>query len=578
MALSGGDIIGGILKDREIRWVFTLCGGHISPILTGAERQGIRVIDMRHEAAAVFAADATARLTGLPGVAAVTAGPGVTNTVTALKNAQMAQSPVVVLGGAAATVLRGRGSLQDIDQRGLLRSVVKRTFTLRRSCDIVPVMEHAFDTAVSGVPGPVFVECPIDMLYEEALVRRWYGAATVGGGTLRSRLLQWYLNRHVDRMYSCDFEAVTPGHAPPRIPGAGGASVVRALKMMGRSRRPLLVMGSQSMLAPREAPRLAAAVERLGMPVYLAGMARGLLGRDHPLQMRHRRREALREADLLLLAGMPMDFRLDYGRAAGPETEIIAVNRSPRDLYLNRHPRLAVHGDPGLFLHALAGTSAGPAAAWQPWIGTLRDRDRERDDEILSAAKKRRRPMNPLDLLVRVEQSLGERAVIVADGGDFAATASYILRPRSPLSWLDPGPYGTLGVGAGFAVGAKLCRPDAEVLLLYGDGAAGYSLQEFDTLARHGLGIVALVGNDASWSQIARDQMEFLGSDIATRLAYSDYDSVAEGFGGRGFILRDAGSAPRILRSAFRLAAKGIPVLVNALIGHSDFRKGSISM
>jgi thiamine pyrophosphate-dependent acetolactate synthase large subunit-like protein len=578
--MNGGDIIAGVLRERGVRFIFTLCGGHISPILVGCKKQDIRVIDVRDEANAVFAADAVSRLTGVPGVAVVTAGPGVTNTMTALVNARMAQSPLVLLGGAAATVLKGRGSLQDIDQLSLLASAVKRTLTVKKNCDIIPVVENAFRIAASGVPGPVFVECPIDLLYDEALVRQWYGVKSGKSPApgLRGRLLGFYLRRHVDRMFACDFETVKPAGTPAREKGPGHRQVKRAAEMILGARRPILVIGSQAMLRPGEAWRLAEAVKRIGAPVYLAGMARGLLGKSDPIQFRHRRKTALSRADLVLLAGIPCDFRLDYGRDIHSGTKLISINRSRKDLYMNRRPDLAVHADPMLFLcrvSELAGTGRSGIGAW---TDELRVSEREREGEIDAFSKEAGEHVNPVLLLRKIGERLGDESIIVADGGDFVATASYILKPPAPLTWLDPGVFGTLGVGAGFAMGAGLCRPGRDVWLIYGDGAAGYSLQEFDTLVRHGIPVIGVIGNDAGWSQIYRDQVVYLGDPVGTSLGYADYQEVAAAYGGEGFVIRKAGQIDRVLDAALKASRRGKPVLINAIISRTDFRKGSVSM
>jgi acetolactate synthase-1/2/3 large subunit len=580
MEPHGGDIVARFLAERGIPFLFTLCGGHISPILTAARRRGLRVIDMRHEANAVFAADAAARLTGAPGVAAVTAGPGVTNTVTALKNAALAQSPVVVFGGAAATVLKRRGSLQDIEQLSLLGSVVKQAFTIKRNCDIPEVLAQAFNAAVSGVPGPVFVECPIDLLYPEALVREWYGSRSgkVEATGFRQRMLQFYLSRHVDRMFACSFDEMPVHPWTPESTRVEEDMLKAAADQLGQSHRPVLILGSQAVLEPSRLPELVAGLADLGAPVYLTGMARGLLGSDHPLQMRHHRKQALQEADTVLVAGMPCDFRLDYGRAISRQATLIGINRSRRDLKLNRAPQLAIRADPGQFLIELARRTAAPMTKHQAWIETLRERERSREAQIETQAGESTTGINPLYFLKTLDQFLDERAILVADGGDFVASAACTLRPRSPLSWLDPGVFGTLGVGAGFAAGAKLCRPEGEVWLLYGDGSAGYSIVEFDTFVRHGLPVIAVVGNDAGWTQIARDQVTYLEDDVATVLAPTDYHTVAEGFGARGFKLERPEAIPAVLAAARETAAAGRPVLINVIIGKTDFRKGSISM
>jgi acetolactate synthase-1/2/3 large subunit len=580
MDLHGGMVVARFLAEREVACLFTLCGGHISPILVAAKAAGIRIVDMRHEANAVFAADAVSRLTGRPGVAAVTAGPGVTNTITALKNAAMAQSPVILIGGAAPTVLKGRGALQDIDQMSLLRPVVKKALTIKRNCDILPVLESAFQTATSGVPGPVFVECPIDLLYPESMVREWYGGQKqdTPPPTLRERLLKAYLGRHVDRMFACSFETMEAGPWSPTEAAIDTALITKAADILRQSRQPVAIVGSQALLQAAKAPALARALAQIGLPVYLTGMARGLMGRYHPLVMRHQRRKALKAADTVLIAGMPCDFRLDYGRAIARRATLIGVNRSRRDLRLNRTPQLAVAADPGRFLEALAEEGTFPQERWAPWMDRLRKREAEREAAIQAQADEAVDGINPLHFLKTLDAFLDDRALLVADGGDFVASAAYTLRPRGPLSWLDPGVFGTLGVGAGFAVGAKLCRPDAEVWLIYGDGSAGYTLAEFDTLVRHKLPVIAVVGNDAGWSQIARDQVTYLQDDVATVLAPTAYDQVVEGLGAKGISIARPEEIVPALEDARRTAAGGRPVLINVHIGRTGFRDGSISM
>ena len=580
MDSHGGEVVARFLAEQRIPHLFTLCGGHIAPILVAAKAAGIRIVDMRHEVNAVFAADATARLTGRPGVAVVTAGPGVTNTITALQNAALAQSAVVLIGGAAPTVLKGRGALQDIDQTTLLRPVVKQAFRVKRNCDLPTVLAAAFETAASGVPGPVFVECPIDLLYPEAMVRDWYGGQKQPSQTrsLRDRLLQAYLRRHVDRMFACSFETMEAAPWTPPDFAADPAVVAQAAELLNHSRQPLIVIGSQALLRPARAADLARALDRMGVPMYLTGMARGLMGCGHPLVLRHQRRKALQEADTVLIAGMPCDFRLDYGRAISRQATLIGVNRSRRDLKLNRSPQLAAAADPGRFLTALAQGSPFPAERWRPWLASLREREKDREAAIHRQAAATVNGINPIHFLKRLDDFLDERALLVADGGDFVATAAYTLQPRGPLTWLDPGAFGTLGVGAGFAAGAKLCRPDAEVWLIYGDGAAGYSLAEFDTLVRHGLPVIAVVGNDAGWSQIARDQVRYLGDDVATGLAPTAYERVAEGFGAKGICIQKPEEIRPGLEEARRTASAGRPVLVNVHIGRTGFRDGAISM
>ncbi|MDP2008477.1 MAG: thiamine pyrophosphate-binding protein [Rubrivivax sp.] len=575
----GGDRIAQALVAHGVPCLYTLCGGHISPILSAAKARGIRIVDVRDEATAVFAADAAARLSGRPGVAAVTAGPGISNTLTALKNAQLAQSPVVLIGGAAPTALQGRGALQDIDQRPLVEPHVKRFLKMRRVRDLGPAVAEAFELSQSGVPGPVFIECPVDLLYDEASIRQWYLEAGGQGRALPDRALRWYLNRHVRRM----FEG-SPDHAPVQArplatPRAADTRVSAAWAALLKAERPLAVIGSQAVVQSAQAQALAEAVARLGIPVYLSGMARGLLGRDHPLQMRHQRRQALRESDCVLLAGVPCDFRLDYGKHVRRSATLIAANRSARDARLNRKPDIAAIGDAGAFIQALARQAPGqPPSPWTDWQATLRSRDGAREAEIDQQAAARGEHVNPIALFRALEREAGDQALFVADGGDVVATASYVLHPRGPLTWLDPGAFGTLGVGAGFALGAATTRPDREVWIVFGDGACGWSLVEFDTFVRHGIPVIAIVGNDAGWTQIAREQVKMLKDDVGTVLARTDYHAVAAGFGAEGLLVKQMDEVVPALRRARELARQGRPVLVNVWLDKTEFREGSLSM
>ncbi len=577
--MNGGQSIAHVLSAHGVKFLFTLCGGHISPILKSSKDLGIRVIDVRHEATAVFAADAVARISGIPGVAAVTAGPGATNTITAVKNAQLAQSPVVLLGGAAATVLKGRGALQDIDQMALFKPHVKWAKAVTRVRDLAPTIAKAFQIAQSGVPGPVFVECPVDLLYDESVIREWYADSTPQGKSLTDRAVRAYLNYQTRRLFAgADAEDEIAVSEVAALPPSGG-DIDRTIRRIAKAERPVLVVGSQALVDSSQADAVAAAVERIGIPVYLSGMARGLLGSSHPLHRRHQRRKALREADLVVLAGVPSDFRLDYGRNVRRNACLISANRSPVDLNRNRRPNIGARADAGLFLRALADKLEADAHNdWQEWQAILLDRDTEREREIDSNASAPGEFVNPVALCRSIDAQLPDNSALIADGGDFVGTASYIVKPRNPLSWLDPGVFGTLGCGAGFALGASLCYPDREIWVLFGDGSVGYALAEFDTFARHDIPVIAVVGNDACWSQIAREQIKMLDDDVGTKLARSDYHKVAAALGGKGLLLKHADQTVACLQEARDSAAKGVPVLLNCWLDRTDFREGSLSM
>ncbi|KAM8925421.1 2-hydroxyacyl-CoA lyase 2 isoform 2-T2 [Lycaon pictus] len=513
----GGENVAAVLRAHGVRFLFTLVGGHISPLLVACEKIGIRVVDTRHEVTAVFAADAVARLTGTVGVAAVTAGPGLTNTVTAVKNAQIAQSPVLLLGGAASTLLQNRGALQAIDQMSLFRPLCKFCASVRRVRDIVPTLRLAMAAAQSGTPGPVFVELPIDVLYPYFMVQKEMVPTKPPKG-LMGRVVSW------------------------------------------------------------------AAVETLGIPCFLGGMARGLLGRNHPLHIRQNRSAALKKADVVLLAGAVCDFRLSYGRVLSRSSKIIIVNRNRKEMLLNSDmfwkPQEAVQGDVGSFVVKLVEGLKGQTWA-SDWAEELREADRQKEQAFREKALTPvAQHLNPVRVLQLVEETLPDNSILVVDGGDFVGTAAHLVQSRGPLRWLDPGAFGTLGVGAGFALGAKLCRPDAEVWCLFGDGAFGYSLIEFDTFVRHKIPVIALIGNDAGWTQISREQVPCLGSNVACGLAYTDYHKAAMGLGAQGLLLsrEKEDQVVEVLRDAQQQCRDGHPVVVNILIGRTDFRDGSIAV
>lgn len=579
----GGDIIGKHLADHGVQYLFTLCGGHISPILIGAKRHGIKVVDVRDEANAVFAADAVSRLSGIPGIAAVTAGPGVTNTITAVKNAQMAQSPMIVFGGATATILKGRGSLQDIDQLSILRPLTKWMATVKTVRSLGPLVDRAIKIATSGIPGPVFLEVPVDMLYPESVVYEWYmtESGVQKSKTLTSKALGLYLKGHLYRQFHAPHLSLDMDLPSMSLPFFGGSQeqIAQVARHVERAQRPVLVIGNQSVVNYNmaNAEALAEAVNRLGIPTFLGGSARGLLGRHNSIQFRHKRNEALKAADVVIVAGFPFDFRLSYGQKINRKATLISANLSAEDLRKNRRPDIGIEMHPGDFVRQLA-DAVQKKGSWDEWIGTLREREEARDHEITEQSKESSSLINPLDFFVRLEEKLAEDAILVMDGGDFVATASYILRPRAPLRWLDPGVYGTLGVGGGFAVGAALCHPHSQVWVIYGDGSSAYSLAEIDTCARHGLAPIMVVGNDGSWAQIARDQVVLLGDDCGTTLLRSDYHKVAEGYGGVGLLLTDPAKIDETLDQAIAISRSGKPVLLNVHIATTDFRKGSISI
>lgn len=585
-ATHGGMIIAERLQAHGVQHFFTLCGGHIAPMNVAAKQLGMQIVDVRDEASAVFGADAISRMTGGIGVAAVTAGPGVTNTVTAVKNAQMAQSPVLIFGGATPTILMGRGSLQDIDQMELMRPLTKWCTSVRTVRSLGSTVDKAIKIAKEGVPGPVFIEVPIDVLYPEHLVHDMYmdesGLENPEG--LAENALKMYLNAHLKRQFH-------QPEVPVKMPRPSlrkmvsnvshAAQIKRVRAALKTAERPVLVLGSQTLVnrTPEEAERIADAVRALGIPVWLGGMARGLLGRRSDIQFRHKRTAALKEADVAIVMGFPFDFRLAYGRSIASDAKLIAVNLSMRDLTKNRVPDIPVLAHPGDVLEELAGHNEDNSGRWDAWFERLRAREDARDEDIREQGTSvGEKGVNPIAFFLKMEEAMADKSTLVVDGGDFVGTGAYTLRPRGPLSWLDPGVFGTLGVGGGFTVGAALARPENETWLIYGDGSSAYSLAEIDTCVRVGVAPIIVIGTDASWGQIARDQVTILGDDAATTLLFTDYHTVAEGYGGVGILVTDIDQVDDALKAAKEHAAAGRPVCLNVHLSPSNFREGSISM
>ena len=565
--------IGSFFKQKNISSVFTLCGGHISPILVGCEKENINIIQVRDEVSAVFAADAVSRLTDSVGVAIVTAGPGVTNTITAIKNAQMAQSPVLLIGGAAATLLKGRGSLQDIDQISLLKTYVKSAVSVKKTRDVIPTLANALNTATSGVPGPVFVELPIDLLYPEEDIRKEFINQLPKSGYF-GKIAHWYVERHLNDLFSSKKSSIKV--KPVKEFKLDQRKIDKAALAIVKAKKPVFLLGNQVTQNKEFLPMCLKSIDKLSVPTFTSGMARGCFGSSDKYFFRHNRKHALKNADVVLTLGIPLDFRLGYGFSINKDATLIAVNKSKEDLNKNRKPDIGIHADPSRIMHEIGKIINPPSC--KEWIKELTGLEEKRETEILQFSKNESDFVNPVHLCKTIDKFIDEESILVADGGDFVGTASYTIRPRSALGWLDPGPFGTLGVGGGFAIGAKSSFPKKEVWVFYGDGASAYSLAEFDTLCRHKLPVIAIIGNDASWQQIAREQKQMLGSNIGTELAFNAYEKVVEGYGGKGYYVENHDTLDETLKRAKEDAKLGYPVLVNIKISKSDFRKGSISV
>ena len=423
----------------------------------------------------------------------------------------------------------------------------------------------------------MFIELPIDLLYPQNVVKKWY-VSDKKSKTIGRKFVDRYLEWHFNRLFKDAFEKRTSITNSIESKTTSSKTISEVKELVSYSKKPIMLIGSQAMIDPQLVDMLREAVTNLNIPVYLSGMARGLLGKDHPLQLRHKRRMALKSSDLVILAGAPMDFRLDYGRHFNGLSNLVFVNLDKKTLNQNKwikRPTKKIRNKPSEFIISLSKITNFEN---KNWLKELRTRDNKRIKDIASYSTQETEFVNPIKLCQQMEDLIDEDSVLIGDGGDFISTISYIIQPRRPLRWLDPGVFGTLGPGAGFALASKLVNPDSEVWLFYGDGSAGYSLSEFDTFVRHEIPIIAVIGNDASWEQIAREQVELFDDPLGTNLRYTEYHKVVNGFGGKGYLLDDEEKIGEILKKAKKAASKGAPVLINALIGKTDFRKGSISM
>ena len=548
MLAHGGRIVADALKREGVSHLFTLCGGHIQNIYDGCLDVGIRVVDVRHEQTAGHAADGWARVTGQPGVCAVTAGPGVTDVVTALANAQRGGVPLVCIGGAGPVPLTDRGSLQDMNHLDLVRPITKAAYRVLNTERLAEYVSTAFRVAMSGVPGPVYLEMPIDVL--------------------------------MDFRETDDIDKPDPALARTLAqPAPDPFELDRAVEMLRGAERPVLIVGSQLRWS-RDESALLDLLAKHPMPTFVNGMARGALPPEHPCSFTRSRRAALAEADVVIMCGTPFDFRVDYGRpGTWGDAKIIKVDRDGSQIGHNRGVEVGLVADTGLALRALLNSLPAPPDR-SPWMARLRASEDKSRAKMAAEAATEGDPPNPLRVCKELDAFLDDDTIVIGDGGDFVATAAYMLKVRRPGLWMDPGPLGTLGVGPGYAMAAKLARPKSKVVVVYGDGAFGLHTMELEAMARQGIPVVCVIGNDAGWTQIRRGQVEFFGEEraVATGLAYTRYDEVVKPLGCHGeWVERTADLAGSFAR-AFEAAESGRPAVVNVRIASSEFRKGAISV
>jgi thiamine pyrophosphate-dependent acetolactate synthase large subunit-like protein len=527
-AVHGGRLVARALAARGVGHLFTLSGGHLFSIYDGCKAEGIEVVDTRHEASAAWAAEGFAKATRQVGVAALTAGPGVTNGMSPLAGAQQNRSPLVVLGGRAPEMRWGSGSLQEIDHLPFVSPLTKSARTVKDTADIPAITAAAIDQALSQPSGPTFVDYPLDVVFQEA-------EAEVPEAVERSS-----------------------AHAADRSDEAAA--------ILASAERPVMMAGTGLYWARGE-EELRALAEALEIPVFLNGMGRGCLPADHELCFSRARGQGLKEADVALVVGVPLDFRLGFGGSFGEETRIVSLDTEPSKLAATRQPEIELVGDIAATLAALREAAASPEGergrGANPWLAALRETESQKRESEVSDLTDDRAPLHPVRIYAELNDFLDRDAIVIGDGGDFVSYAGRFIQTYEPGAWMDPGPYGCLGAGPGQAIGAAKARPGRQICLLLGDGAFGFSGLEFDSMARHGLPVVGIIGNNGIWA-LEHHPMKFLyGYSMAAELRPATrYDQIAEALGCHAELVTEPGELRPALERAF---GAGGPALVNVL-------------
>ncbi|GAA0403612.1 thiamine pyrophosphate-binding protein [Microbispora corallina] len=537
------------LKAEGVDVIFTLCGGHIIDIYDGCVDEGIDVIDVRHEQVAAHAADGYSRITGKPGCAVVTAGPGTTDAVTGVANAFRAESPMLLIGGQGALSRHKMGSLQDLPHVDLMTPITKFAATVPSTERVADIVSMAFRECYHGAPGPSFLEIPRDVLDARVPLER---ARIPRAGRYRASTRQ-----------------------------AGDPEAVERLAcLLAHSEKPCVLLGSQ-VWACRATDAAVDFVRALNVPAYMNGSGRGTLPPGDPLHFQLSRRYAFTEADLIIIVGTPFDFRMGYGERLSPTATVVQIDLDYRTVGKNRDIDLGIVGDAGLILSAAAqaasGRIDGGAARRKEWIEELRAVETRAYEKRLPRQLSDSRPIDPYRLVHEINEFLTEDSIYIGDGGDIVTFSGQVVQPKSPGHWMDPGPLGTLGVGVAFAMAAKYARPDKEVVALFGDGAFSLTGWDFETMVRFGLPFVGVVGNNSSMNQIRYGQAAKYGEErarVGNTLGDIRYGDFAKLLGGHGEEVRD----PAEIRPALeRARASGKPSLINVWVDPEVYAPGTMN-
>ncbi len=547
--ISGGHLVAKALKAEGIDTIFTLCGGHIIDIYDGCVDEGIEVIDVRHEQVAAHAADGYARVTGRPGCAVVTAGPGTTDAVTGVANAFRAESPMLLIGGQGALSQHKMGSLQDLPHVDMMTPITKFAATVPHTERVADIVSMAFRECFNGAPGPSFLEIPRDVLDAKVPLER-------------ARLPK-------------------PGHYRASTRQAGDPEAVERLAdLLAHSEKPCVLLGSQVWTC-RATDAAVDFVRTLNVPAYMNGSGRGTLPPGDPHHFQLSRRYAFTNADLIIIVGTPFDFRMGYGRRLSPDATVVQIDLDYRTVGKNRDIDLGIVGDAGLILAAAAQAASGRvengATRRKEWLEELRAVEKQAYEKRLPRQLSDARPIDPYRLVHEINEFLTDDTIYIGDGGDIVTFSGQVVQPKSPGHWMDPGPLGTLGVGTSFAMAAKHSLPGKEVVCLYGDGAFSLTGWDFETMVRFDLPYIGIVGNNSSMNQIRYGQAAKYGKDrdrVGNTLGDVPYGKFAEMLGGYGEEVRD----PAQIRPALERAREsGKPSLINVWVDPDVYAPGTMN-
>jgi acetolactate synthase-1/2/3 large subunit len=548
--ISGGHLVAKALRAEGIDVIFTLCGGHIIDIYDGCIDEGIKVLDVRHEQVAAHAADGYARVTGRPGCAVVTAGPGTTDAVTGVANALRAESPMLLIGGQGALNQHRMGSLQDLPHVDMMRPITKFASSVVTTERVADMCAMAFREAMAGAPGPAYLEIGRDILdarvpLEDAVIPQ-------------------------------------PGRYRASTKSTGDPNDVdRLADILVKAERPCVLLGSQ-VWTSRGAEAADEFVRTLNIPAFMNGAARGTLPPGHPHHFHLTRRYAFKNADVIVIVGTPFDFRMGYGKRLSQEATVVQIDMDYRTVGKNRDVSLGLVGDPGAILSAVAEAASDRAGKdgardRESWLETLREEEQKAREERLPKLMREDAPVHPLRLAHEINEFLTENTMYIGDGGDVVTFSGGVVQPRGPGLWMDPGPLGTLGVGVPFAMAAKVARPDREVVCLFGDGAFTLTGWDFETMVRFDLPFIGVVGNNSYMNQIRYGQIQKYGEergDVGNKLGDVKFDLFAKMLGGHGEEVRE----PKDIRPALERAREsGKPALINVWIDQNAFAPGTMN-